>query len=187
MEVWRSDGTLAGTERVKDILPGSGNAFDAPPWIRSFAAVGSTLFFSASDGSTGRELWKSEPAGDPKQGYAFTHAPLVVKDKVIAGSAGGEFGVRGFIAAWDVKTGKEVWRFNTVPGPGEAGNESWSGESWKNGGAPIWVTGSYDPDTNLTYWGTGNPGPDWDGAGRLGDNLYSCSVIAIDPLLRKSR
>jgi alcohol dehydrogenase (cytochrome c) len=79
-----------------------------------------------------------------------------------------------------VKTGKEVWRFNTVPGPGEPGNETWSGESWRNGGAPIWVTGSYDPEANLIYWGTGNPGPDWDGAGRLGDNLYSCSVIALD-------
>jgi alcohol dehydrogenase (cytochrome c) len=135
----------------------------------------------AIDARTGRELWKSEPAGDPKEGYAFTVAPLVVKDKVIAGSAGGEFGVRGFIAAWDVKTGKVVWRFNTVPGPGEAGHDSWSGDSWKNGGAPIWVTGSYDPELNLTYWGTGNPGPDWDGAGRLGDNLYSCSVIALDP------
>jgi len=155
---------------------------------RGVAISGDTIFLAAFDArmiaidaKTGRELWKSEPAADPKQGYAFTHAPLVVKDKVIAGSAGGEFGVRGFIAAWDVKTGKEVWRFNTVPGPGEVGNESWSGDSWKNGGAPIWVTGSYDPETNLTYWGTGNPGPDWDGAGRVGDNLYSCSVIALDP------
>jgi alcohol dehydrogenase (cytochrome c) len=155
---------------------------------RGVAISGDTIFLAAFDtrmiaidAKTGRELWKSEPAADPKQGYAFTHAPLVVKDKVIAGSAGGEFGVRGFIAAWDVKTGKEVWRFNTVPGPGEAGNESWSGDSWKNGGAPVWVTGSYDPETNLTYWGTGNPGPDWDGTRRAGDNLYSCSVIALDP------
>jgi alcohol dehydrogenase (cytochrome c) len=155
---------------------------------RGVAISGDTVFLAsfdariiAIDARTGRELWKTPPAGDPKQGYAFTHAPLVVKDKVIAGTAGGEFGVRGFIAAWDVKTGKEVWRFHTVPGPGEPGHESWSGDSWRNGGAPIWVTGSYDPETNLTYWGTGNPGPDWDGAGRLGDNLYSCSVIALDP------
>ena len=133
----------------------------------------------AIDATTGKELWKT-PAGDPKQGQAFTHAPLVIKDKVIAGTAGGEFGVRGFIAAWDVNTGKEVWRFNTVPGPGEPGNETWAGNSWEHGGAPIWVTGSYDPETNLTYWGTGNPGPDWDGRSRLGDNLYSCSVIALD-------
>ena len=155
---------------------------------RGVAVSGDTIFLAsfdarmiAIDAKTGRELWKTEPAGDPRQGYAFTHAPLVVKDKVIAGSAGGEFGVRGFIAAWDAKTGKELWRFHTVPGPGEPGHESWSGDSWMRGGAPVWVTGSYDPDTNLTYWGTGNPGPDWDGAGRLGDNLYSCSVIALDP------
>jgi len=127
------------------------------------------------------QIWKTEPVGDPKQGYAFTHAPLIVKDKVIAGTAGGEFGARGFIAAWEVKTGREVWRFNTVPGPGEAGHETWSGDSWMHGGAPVWVTGSYDPDANLTCWGTGNPGPDWDGAGRGGDNLYSCSVVALDP------
>jgi alcohol dehydrogenase (cytochrome c) len=152
------------------------------------AVAGDTVFLAtfdarmiAIDARTGKELWRTPPAGDPKQGYAFTHAPLIVKDKVIAGTAGGEFGVRGFIAAWDIKTGKEVWRFHTVPGPGEPGHESWSGDSWMHGGAPIWVTGSYDPDTNLTYWGTGNPGPDWDGAGRLGDNLYSCSVIALDP------
>jgi alcohol dehydrogenase (cytochrome c) len=155
---------------------------------RGVAVAGDTVFLAsfdarmiALDAKTGRELWKSEPAGDPKEGYAFTVAPLVVKDKVIAGTAGGEFGVRGFIAAWDVKTGKEVWRFNTVPGPGEAGHDTWGGDSWMHGGAPIWVTGSYDPELNLTYWGTGNPGPDWDGAGRPGDNLYSCSVIALDP------
>ena len=155
---------------------------------RGVAVAGDTVFLAsfdarmiALDAKTGRELWKSEPAGDPKEGYAFTVAPLVVKDKVIAGTAGGEFGVRGFLAAWDVKTGKEVWRFNTVPGPGEAGHDTWGGDSWMHGGAPIWVTGSYDPELNLTYWGTGNPGPDWDGAGRPGDNLYSCSVIALDP------
>jgi alcohol dehydrogenase (cytochrome c) len=154
---------------------------------RGLAILGNTLFLAtldanliAIDARTGKELWKTQGA-DPKQGYAFTHAPLVVKDKVIVGTAGGEYGVRGFIAAWDANSGKEVWRFNTVPGPGEPGNETWSGDSWMHGGAPIWVTGSYDPELNLTYWGTGNPGPDWDGAARLGDNLYSCSVIAINP------
>lgn len=155
---------------------------------RGLAILGDKLFLAgfdarmiAIDAKTGKEVWKTEPAGDPKQGYAFTHAPIVVKDKVIAGTAGGEFGVRGFIAGFDVNTGKEVWRFNTVPGPGEPGHETWSGDSWMHGGAPIWATGSYDPDLNLTYWGTGNPGPDWDGAARLGDNLYSASVIALDP------
>jgi alcohol dehydrogenase (cytochrome c) len=154
---------------------------------RGLAILDDKIFLATLDANviainakTGKEIWKTQGA-DPKQGYAFTHAPLVVKDKVIAGTAGGEFGVRGFIAAWDVNTGKEVWRFNTVPGPGEPGNETWSGDSWMHGGAPIWVTGSYDADLNLTYWGTGNPGPDWDGAGRLGDNLYSCSVIALNP------
>ncbi|HET9941746.1 MAG TPA: PQQ-dependent dehydrogenase, methanol/ethanol family [Terriglobia bacterium] len=153
---------------------------------RGLAIAGDTLFLAAYDvkmiaidARTGKELWKTN-AGDPKLGQSFTTAPLVVKDKVIAGTAGGEFGVRGWLAAWDVATGKEVWRFNTVPGPGEPGNETWSGDSWKTGGAPIWVTGSYDPETNLTFWGTGNPGPDWDGRARLGDNLYSCSVIAVD-------
>src|SRR6202040_2465986 len=90
-------------------------------------------------------------------------------------------GIRGFIAAYDVKTGKEVWRFYTIPEPGEPGGNSWAGDSWKHGGAPVWVTGSYDPDLNLTYWGIGNPGPDWNGDKRAGDNLYSSSVVALDP------
>ena len=154
---------------------------------RGLAILGDKLFLAAYDArmiaidaKTGKEVWNTEGA-DPKQGYTFTHAPLVIKDKVIAGAAGGEFGIRGFIAAWDVNTGKEVWRFNTVPGPGEPGHETWAGDSWQHGGAPIWVTGSYDPDLNLTYWGTGNPGPDWDGDARKGDNLYSASVIALNP------
>ena len=104
----------------------------------------------------------------------------MVKDKVIVGVAGGEFGIRGFIAAYDVKTGKEAWRFNTIPGPGEPGHETWAGDSWKTGGASVWVTGSYDPDLNLTYWGIGNAGPDYNGDVRVGDNLYSSSVVALD-------
>ena len=112
-------------------------------------AEGAGAQLIAIDAKTGRELWKTEPAGAPKDGYAFTVAPLVVKDKVIAGTAGGEFGVRGFIAAWDVKTGKEVWRFNTVPGPGEAGHDSWGGDSWMHGGAPIQrMIWSYPPSQN---------------------------------------
>ncbi len=155
---------------------------------RGLAIRGNTLFLAtldarivALDARNGNELWKTEPAGEPALGYAFTHAPIIVRDKVIAGTAGGEYGVRGWIAAWDVNTGEEVWRFHTVPAPGEPGGDTWSGDSWMHGGAPIWVTGSYDPEANLTYWGTGNPGPDWDGRARLGDNLYSCSVIAINP------
>jgi alcohol dehydrogenase (cytochrome c) len=153
---------------------------------RGLAILGDKIFLAALDttiialdSKTGKEIWKTR-AADPKQRYSMTHAPLVVKDKVIEGVAGGEFGIRGFIAAWDVNTGKEVWRFYTVPGPGEPGHETWSGDSWMHGGAPVWATGSYDPETNLTFWGTGNPGPDWNGDARLGDNLYSCSVVALD-------
>jgi alcohol dehydrogenase (cytochrome c) len=104
----------------------------------------------------------------------------VVKDKVIIGTAGGDGPIRGFLAAYDAKTGKEVWRFYTIPGPGEPGNETWLGESWKSGGAGIWTTGAYDAETNLTFWGVGNPSPTNNGPIRLGDNLYSDSVIALD-------
>jgi alcohol dehydrogenase (cytochrome c) len=152
---------------------------------RGLAIAGRTLFLAtldarliALDAETGAELWNVAVA-NPKEGYAFTHAPLVVKDLVIEGTAGGEYGIRGFITALDVNTGKEVWRFHTVPGPGERGHETWAGDSWKTGGTPVWLTGSYDPETNLTFWGTGNPAPDYNGDGRAGDNLYSCSVIAL--------
>jgi len=112
--------------------------------------------------------------------YAATTAPLAVKDKIITGVAGAEYGVRGFIDAYYAETGERAWRFYRVPGPGEPGNETWSGDSWENGGASIWVTGSYDPALNLTYWGTGNPGPGYNGDVRQGDNLYSDSVVALD-------
>ena len=138
---------------------------------RGVAVLGDKLFLAgldakmiALDVKTGKEVWSNQIA-DYKQQYAMTVAPLVVKDKVISGVAGGEHGVRGFLAAYDAATGKEVWRFNTVPGPGEPGFETWMGkdgkpnDSYLHGGAPIWVTGSYDPETNLTYWGTGNAGP----------------------------
>jgi alcohol dehydrogenase (cytochrome c) len=159
---------------------------------RGVAILGDKLFLAALDArmialdaKTGKELWNTQVA-DYKQQYAMTVAPIVVKDKVITGVAGGEHGIRGFLAAYDVNTGKEVWRFNTVPGPGEPGYETWLGkdgqpsDSYLHGGAPIWVTGSYDPETNLTMWGTGNAGPDYNGDNRLGDNLYSSSVIAVD-------
>jgi alcohol dehydrogenase (cytochrome c) len=99
---------------------------------------------------------------------------------VIIGTAGGEYGIRGFISAYDAHTGREVWRFYTIPGPGEPGHETWEGDSWQTGGGPVWVTGSYDPTLNLTYWGVGNPSPDWNGDVRTGDNLYSDSVVALD-------
>ena len=117
---------------------------------------------------------------DHTKGYTGTVAPLVVKDKVIVGIAGAEYGIRGFIDAFDAETGRRAWRFWTVPGPGEPGHDTWSGESWKEGGATTWVTGSYDPDLNLLFWGTGNPSPDHFGDVRKGDNLYSASLVALD-------
>ena len=116
---------------------------------------------------------------DFRAGYYMTMAPLVAKGKVLVGASGGERGIRGFVAALDADTGREVWRSHTVPGPGEPGNETWPGDTWRTGGASIWLTGSYDPDLNLTFWGTGNPGP-WIGDQRPGDNLYTNSVVAFD-------
>jgi alcohol dehydrogenase (cytochrome c) len=154
---------------------------------RGLAILGSTLFMGTIDGRllainarTGALLW-NVPVGAPEAGYSVTVAPLVVKDKVVIGPAGGEYGIRGFIAAYSPTDGKELWRFNTIPSPGEPGSETWKGDAWKTGGGPIWTTGSYDPDLNLMYWGVGNPGPDWNGDGRPGDNLYTDSVVALDP------
>jgi alcohol dehydrogenase (cytochrome c) len=153
---------------------------------RGLAILGETLFMGtidarliAVDAKSGKPVW-SVSVARPEAGYAITHAPLVIKDKVLVGVAGGEYGIRGFIVAYDAKTGKEAWRFCTIPGKGEPGNETWAGDSWKTGGASIWVTGSYDADLNLTYWGVGNPGPDWNGDSRAGDNLYSDCVVALD-------
>jgi alcohol dehydrogenase (cytochrome c) len=153
---------------------------------RGLAILGHTLFMGTLDGNLlaidardGRLLWTTA-IGRPEAGYAVTGAPLVVKDKVIAGPAGGEYGISGFLAAYDAATGRQVWKFNTVPQPGEPGNETWPGESWRRGSGSIWSTGSYDPDTNTIFWGVGNPGPDWNGAVRRGDNLYTSSVIALD-------
>jgi alcohol dehydrogenase (cytochrome c) len=153
---------------------------------RGLAILGDTLFMAtvdaylvAIDAKTGKPIWKTSVA-DPKARYAMTVAPLIIKDKVVVGVAGGEFGIRGFLAAYDAKTGKEAWRFYTIPGPGERGHETWSGDAWEHGGGSVWVTGSFDPELNLTYWGIGNPGPDWNPAQRPGDNLYTDSVVALD-------
>src|SRR5271170_8239382 len=153
---------------------------------RGLAILGDTLFMGtidshllAIDSKTGKPIWNVTVARGAA-GYSLMHAPLVVKDKVIVGVAGGEFGIRGFLAAYDARTGKEAWRFNAIPGPGEPGHETWSGDSWMHGGASVWVTGSYDPQLNLTYWGIGNPGPDWNSDNREGANLYTDSVVALD-------
>ena len=134
----------------------------------------------AIDARTGKEIWH-KTVFNYKDGLQFNVAPLVVKDMLILGPATNEFGVNCWVAAFDVRTGKEIWRFKTVPEPGEPGNETWPGDSWQHGGAPIWVTGSYDPETNLTFWGTGNPNPGWNGGPRNpADNLYGDSVVALD-------
>ncbi len=153
---------------------------------RGVAILGETLFMStldahlvAIDARTGNLLWDTEVAKHDS-GYSKTAAPLIVKDLVVTGIAGGEFGIRGFIDAYDPVTGELVWRTYTIPGEGEFGVDTWLGDSWKTGGSATWITGAYDPDLNLIYWGTGNPGPDWNGDVRLGDNLYSDSALALN-------
>ena len=133
----------------------------------------------ALQAKTGAVLWDVEVA-DYRTGHSITSAPLVVKDMVITGISGGEYGIRGFLDAYDVKSGKRRWRFWTIPGPGEEGNESWPGDAWKHGGGSTWVTGAFDPQQNLVIWGTGNPSPNWNGAVRKGDNLFTDSIIALD-------
>ena len=153
---------------------------------RGLAILGDTVYLAtldahllALDAKTGHVQWDATVA-DYKEGYSITVAPLAVKDKIVVGVAGGEYGIRGLVDAYDAKTGKRAWRFWTVPGPGEPGHETWKGDSWKTGAATTWVTGSYDPALDLIYWGTGNPGPDYDGDIRGGDNLYADSVVALD-------
>src|SRR5687768_6314744 len=158
------------------------------PVNRGFAVFGDRLFMTtidahllALDMKTGSVLYDIELA-DYKVGYSATVAPLVVKDKVIIGIAGAEYGIRGFIEAFDPQTGKKLWRFYTVAGPGEPGGETWpkGTDAYLRGGGSIWVTGTYDPEQNLVFFGTGNPGPDYWSAVREGDNLYTASVVALN-------
>ena len=153
---------------------------------RGFGVLGDKLFMVtldahllALDMRTGAIAW-DVMMQDYRNGYASTIAPIVVKDKVIVGVAGGEFGIRGFIDAYEAQTGKRAWRFYTIPGPGEPGHETWASDSWKIGGSGVWVTGAYDPEQNLVFYGTGNPGPDYHSESREGDNLYSTSLLALD-------
>jgi alcohol dehydrogenase (cytochrome c) len=132
------------------------------------------------DARSGHLLWDVAYAEGNKN-YGATSAPLVVKDKVLVGTSGGDDGVRGFLAAFDAETGKLAWRFWTIPGPGEFGSESWPGKLYLRGGGTTWMPGTYDPELNTVYWGTSNPAPDFDGGVRPGDDLYTDCVLALDP------
>ena len=133
----------------------------------------------AFDAATGIQLWDAE-VGDHRESFSVTGAPLVVKDMVLIGVGGGEFGIRGYIDAYDVNTGELRWRFYTTAGPEDPNNATWEGDSWQTGGGPTWVTGTYDSELNLVFWGTGNPWPDINNAVRRGDNLYTNSVVALN-------
>jgi alcohol dehydrogenase (cytochrome c) len=173
--------------RYRRNLPGGLTYGAANASNRGFAILGDLLYIGtldahllALDRRTGRVVWDAV-VEDFKVGYAITQAPLIVKDKVIIGIAGGDIPTRGFIDAYDPKTGKRIWRFYTIPGPGEPGSETWSDPAvLPRGGGATWQTGSYDPELNLLYWGTGNPNPDYYGEDRKGDNLYTTSIVAID-------
>jgi alcohol dehydrogenase (cytochrome c) len=154
---------------------------------RGVAILDETLFVGtldarlvALDARSGAVRWETQVA-DNATGHSLTLAPLALDGKIIIGTSGGEAGIRGFVDAYDPTSGDRLWRFWTVPGPGEPGNDTWGGESWRYGAGATWLTGSYDPALDLLYWGIGNPGPDWNGDVRPGDNLYTCSVVALNP------
>jgi len=178
--IWKSD-----PEADKDFAPsvtccGINNRGVALHGNKVLAKVidGRIRALNKNDGSL---IWETQIA-KPEIAEVLTGAPLVVKDMVLSGMAGAEFGVRGWIAALDVNTGEEIWRTHTIPAPGEPGNETWKDDygAWETGGGSTWVTGSYDPELNIVVWGTANPGPDWDNAYRPGDNLWTDSTIALD-------
>ena len=153
---------------------------------RGVAILGDKIFFGtmdahlvALDAKTGNLVW-DVAAVDYRGGYSFTLAPLAVKNLIIVGISGGEYGIRGFIDAYDPNTGERKWRFYTTPGPGEPGHETWAGDSWKIGGAAAWITGVFDKETNQLFWTTGNPAPSNRKAQREGDNLYSNCLLALD-------
>jgi len=165
-----------------------GLAGDAATGINRGVAVLDDRVFTVTDNAhlialrrdTGKLLWDVEMA-DSRENYGATGAPLIVNDLVVSGVSGGDEGVRGFLDAYRASTGERVWRFWTVPAPGDPGSETWSGRAIEHGCASTWLTGTYDPESKLLYWPTGNPCPDYNGDERKGDNLYSSSVLAIDP------
>jgi alcohol dehydrogenase (cytochrome c) len=174
-----------GTElwRYKKEIPA--DFLQLHPTNRGVALYGSKVYFAtvdahlvALDAKSGKVLWTTQ-VGDHKALQYITLAPLVAKGKIMVGSSGGETGVRGYVAAYDSETGKEAWRTYTTAAPGEPGGDTWPGDTHKQGGGTVWITGTYDPDTNLSFWGTGNPAP-WPTEGRKGDNLYTTSVVAMD-------
>ncbi len=173
-ELWRYSSPIPAGARV------------SKPVNRGVALYGEKVFVGlgqgvlvALDARTGSEVWRT-PVEDNKRGYYLTAAPLIADGKVVVGISGGDGPTRGFVAAFDPETGKEVWRCFTIPAPGEPGSETWpTGDQWKTGGGATWVTGNYDPATNLLYWGVGNASP-WVASEREGDNLYTASTLAID-------
>ncbi len=138
-------------------------------------------YIVALDRETGQEVWRVEVEDAKQCGCNITSAPLVVKDIVVTGVTGGDSAHRGYINAFDAKTGRHRWRFWAIPGPGEPGHETWKGDSWQYGGGSTWITGTYDPELDLLYWAVGNPAADFYGDDREGDNLYTDSVVALDP------
>ena len=173
-----------------------GDAFVCCLWANRGVALGEGKVFLgrvdgvllALDQRTGKLLWQVK-TGEPKQGYSLTAAPLYLNGRVIIGTAGGDLGIRGWIQAFDAKTGKQIWRFDTIPGPGEFGHDTWPADSkaWQWGGAPVWSTPAVDPELGLIYFSTGNPGPSLGGAGRAGDNLFTASIVALDVATGKYR
>jgi alcohol dehydrogenase (cytochrome c) len=154
---------------------------------RGIAILGTRVYMETDnahllclDARNGEQLWDVAYATGNKN-YGATSAPLIVKDKVLVGTSGGDDGVRGFLAAYDAQTGKQAWRFWTIPAPGEKGSSSWPGNLYLHGGGATWMPGTYDPDLNTVYWGTSNPAPDYDGSVRPGDDLYTSSLLALDP------
>ena len=152
---------------------------------RGLAILGNVLFLGSLEGylvaintTNGSVIWQTQVA-NPSDGFTMTGAPLIANGSVVVGVAGGEYGIRGFVAAYDAETGQQQWKFNTIPGPGEFGHETWKNDAWRTGGGPTWITGSYDPSLDLIYWGVGNPAPGLQGDVRPGDNLFTDSVIAL--------
>ena len=181
--------TLWRFHRKQDVV----NPYQINPSNRGVAVLDGRVFFGtlddnliALDAHTGRQLWEVRVA-DTLEGFTLTGAPLAVNGKIIMGSSGGEMGLRGFLDAYDPATGTRLWRFYTTAAPGEVGGKTWSGDSAKLGGGGTWLTGSYDPELHLLYWSIGNPAPSFNQTVRKGDNLFTDSVVALDPDTGKLR